>query len=66
MDLNKIKSLDCCKGLLHSLIINVIKHFFVQSRSFNSKLFEKMPGLLMYVVTVLTLPHTMPVLNAER
>lgn len=44
-DINKIKSLDCCKGLLNSLTIN-IKHFFVQSWRFNFKLFEKMPGFI--------------------
>ena len=44
-DINRIKSLDCCKGLLNSLTIN-IEHFFVQSWCFNVKLFEKMPGFI--------------------
>ena len=49
--MNRKKSLDCRKGLLNSLTLSCSKKF---------------RDLLIYVVTVLPLPHTMPVLNAMQ
>ena len=63
--------MDCCKGLLHSLTFN-IKHFFSSKINLGlltlscSKNCRDLLITLIYVVTVLTLPHTMPVFNAMQ
>ena len=63
--MNRKKTLDCRKGLLNSLTTN-IKHFSSNLGVLTLSCSKKFRDLLIYVVTVLPLPHTMPVLNAMQ